>query len=155
MKVKLLSLFLCLLCFVSAFSVTALAEEAQAPAITINVEERYTDISYMDEVNDPLLEAQRESRTQAGKKTLYIVILVVLLVVAIIILVYNLRKVPAESEISKNDKEKFKQATGITIKSVKKDRTNTKSEIKDKLAGEEEELPDSGSKTDKKDSDLK
>ncbi len=91
MKLKILSLMLALIACASLFILPVSASgEFQ---FTVDVNERYTDISYVDETN-ALGEviSSEEDKDIESKKTVYITVLTVLLVISIIILVLTLKK---------------------------------------------------------------
>ena len=91
MKVKMVSLILVLIACISVFVVPVSASgDFEFP---IDVNERYTDISYVDETN-VYGEVVTEEDTQEleNKKTIYIAVLSVLLVISIIILIVTLKK---------------------------------------------------------------
>ncbi len=90
MKNKILPIFLLVVLMFSAFSVTSFADEF---LFTVDVNEQYTDISYVDETN-VLGEVQKEETQDdlQSKKTIYIAVLSVLLVISVIILIVTLKK---------------------------------------------------------------
>ena len=105
MKLKLFSLLLSLIACASVFviPVSASGEEFYFP---IDVEERYTDISYVDETN-VYGEVVTEEDTQEleNKKTIYIAVLCVLLVISIIILIVTLKKAKDGKLLKDTDEE--------------------------------------------------
>jgi hypothetical protein len=74
--------------------------------ITLNVNERYTNISEMDE-DDPFMSKTEETLQKERSKKIYITALVTLLVVAIGVLIYTLNKVPSEKQIEADDTKKI------------------------------------------------
>ncbi len=130
MKTRVIALLLCVLSIFTLFSVVACAATEQAELeITIDVNKRYTDILYPEEVNDPLLELDSNKKEMENKRNIYVTVLVVLLVIAIGILIYTLKKAPSEDSLKASD-DKETPKTTIKIK-VPKNR------IKNKLEGEE------------------
>lgn len=89
MKIKILSIIFAILSCVSLFIVPVSA----SVELPIDVEERYTDITYLDETNvyGEVVNAEEEQELQT-KKTVYIAVLSVLLVISIIILIVTLKR---------------------------------------------------------------
>ena len=89
MKLKLLSVFFAIVSCVSLFIVPVSA----SVELPIDVEERYTDITYLDETNvyGEVINAEEEQDLQT-KKTVYIAVLSVLLVISIVILIVTLKR---------------------------------------------------------------
>ena len=89
MKLKLLSVFFAIVSCVSLFIVPVSA----SVELPIDVEERYTDITYLDETNvyGEVINAEEEQELQT-KKTVYITVLSVLLVISIIVLIVTLKR---------------------------------------------------------------
>ena len=89
MKIKVLSIIFTILSCVSLFIVPVSA----SVELPIDVEERYTDITYLDETNvyGEVVNAEEEQELQT-KKTVYIAVLSVLLVISIIILIVTLKR---------------------------------------------------------------
>ena len=89
MKIKVLSVIFAILSCISLFIVPVSA----SVELPIDVEERYTDISYLDETNvyGEVVNAEEEQELQT-KKTVYIAVLSVLLVISIIILIVTLKR---------------------------------------------------------------
>ena len=89
MKIKVLSVIFAILSCVSLFIVPVSA----SVELPIDVEERYTDITYLDETNvyGEVINAEEEQDLQT-KKTVYIAVLSVLLVISIIVLIVTLKR---------------------------------------------------------------
>jgi hypothetical protein len=89
MKLKLLSVFFAIVSCVSLFIVPVSA----SVELPIDVEERYTDITYLDETNvyGEVVNAEEEQELQT-KKNVYITVLSVLLVISIIVLIVTLKR---------------------------------------------------------------
>ena len=88
MKIKLLSIiFVVISCVFFIIPVSASVE------LPIDVSERFTDITYLDETNvyGEVVNEEEEQELQT-KKTVYIAVLSVLLVVSIIILIVTLKR---------------------------------------------------------------
>ncbi|MBR2876028.1 MAG: hypothetical protein IKC01_02720 [Clostridia bacterium] len=97
MKQKVISLLFATLLLASSFvlNVSASGEEFRFP---IDVEERYTNISYVDETNVlGEVVTEEEESDMANKKTVYVAVLSVLLVASVIVLIVTLKR-------AKNDK---------------------------------------------------
>lgn len=90
MKKKILALVLSMIPLFSMLTVVANANEV---LFTIDVNEQYTDISYVEETNALGEVINEETDKQAeNQKTMYITVLSVLLVVAIVVLVVTLKR---------------------------------------------------------------
>jgi len=89
MKLKVLSIIFAIFSCVSLFIVPVSA----SVELPIDVEERYTDITYLDETNvyGEVVNAEEEQELQT-KKTVYIAVLSVLLVISIIVLIVTLKR---------------------------------------------------------------
>ena len=94
-----------------SFAVVGFAAKETETLNVIDFENRYTDISELDDLNNPYLDAAKDYEGTDAKRTVYIVVLVVLLIVAIGVFVYTLRKVPAEETFQRNEKEKLEEST--------------------------------------------
>ena len=101
MKLKLLSVFFAIVSCVSLFNVPVSA----SVELPIDVEERYTDITYLDETNvyGEVINAEEEQELQT-KKTVYITVLSVLLVISIIVLIVTLKRAK-EDKLLKEETE--------------------------------------------------
>ena len=101
MKIKILSIIFAILSCVSLFIVPVSA----SVELPIDVEERYTDITYLDETNvyGEVINAEEEQDLQT-KKTVYIAVLSVLLVISIIILIVTLKRAK-EDKLLKEETE--------------------------------------------------
>lgn len=102
MKLKIFSVLFVLISVVSVFVLPVSAsEEVQLP---IDVNERYTDISYVDETNicGEIINSEADKELQS-KKTVYIVVLLILLVVSIVILVVTLKRAKEDKLLSKEE----------------------------------------------------
>ena len=91
MKIKILSILFAVISCVSLFIVPVSANgEVQ---FSIDVNEIYTDISYVDETNVyGEVVTEEEQQDLQTKKTVYIVILSILLVVSIVILIVAVKR---------------------------------------------------------------
>ena len=89
MKLKVLSIIFAIFSCVSLFMVPVSA----SVELPIDVEERYTDITYLDETNvyGEVVNSEEEQELQT-KKTVYIAVLSVLLVISIVILIVTLKR---------------------------------------------------------------
>lgn len=89
MKIKLLSIIFVVISCVSLFIVPVSA----SVELPIDVSERFTDITYLDETNvyGEVINAEEEQDLQT-KKTVYIAVLSVLLVISIIVLIVTLKR---------------------------------------------------------------
>ena len=98
MKLKLLSVFFAIVSCVSLFIVPVSA----SVELPIDVEERYTDITYLDETNvyGEVINAEEEQELQT-KKTVYITVLSVLLVFSIIVLIVTLKRAKDDKLVKK------------------------------------------------------
>ena len=100
MKIKVLSIIFAIFSCVSLF-ILPVSASVELP---IDVEERYTDITYLDETNvyGEVIDAEEEQEMQT-KKTVYITVLLVLLVISIIVLIVTLKRAKEDKLLS--DKE--------------------------------------------------
>ena len=100
MKIKVLSIIFAILSCVSLFIVPVSA----SVELPIDVEERYTDITYLDETNvyGEVVNAEEEQELQT-KKTVYIAVLSVLLVISIIILIVTLKRAKDDKLLSEKE----------------------------------------------------
>ena len=103
---KIIALLLCILAFCSVITPVCLAAEDEEIRITLDVNERYTNISEIDD-DDPYLGKSEETLQKDKNKKVYIAVLVILLVISLGILVYTLRKVPSEKGIEEKDTKKL------------------------------------------------
>ena len=101
MKIKVLSVIFAIISCVSLFIVPVSA----SVELPIDVEERYTDITYLDETNvyGEVINAEEEQDLQT-KKTVYIAVLSVLLVISIIVLIVTLKRAK-EDKLLKEETE--------------------------------------------------
>ena len=104
-------IFAFVLCFIIVFSIPVSVSAAKETE-TMNLfgfDERYTDISEIDELGNPMIELSEENKkeNEDGKKLMYIIILSVLLVIAIGVFIYTLRKVPDEETFEIEEKKKI------------------------------------------------
>lgn len=91
MKLKLLSIFFVVISCISLFIVPVSA--SGSVELPIDVNERYTDISYIDETNVyGEVVTEEEQQELETKKTVYIAVLSVLLVISIIILIVTVKR---------------------------------------------------------------
>jgi hypothetical protein len=100
MKIKVLSVIFAILSCVSLFIVPVSA----SVELPIDVEERYTDITYLDETNvyGEVINAEEEQELQT-KKTVYIAVLSVLLVISIIVLIVTLKRAKDDKLLSEKE----------------------------------------------------
>ncbi len=100
MKIKVLSVIFAILSCVSLFIVPVSA----SVELPIDVEERYTDITYLDETNvyGEVINAEEEQDLQT-KKTVYIAVLSVLLVISIIVLIVTLKRAKDDKLLSEKE----------------------------------------------------
>ncbi len=100
MKLKILSIIFAIISCVSLFIVPVSA----SVELPIDVEERYTDITYLDETNvyGEVINAEEEKEMET-KKTVYIVVLSVLLVISIIILIVTLKRAKDDKLLSEKE----------------------------------------------------
>ena len=98
MKCKLLALFLALVFMLGSFSVVCMGSEEDGLTFTVDVNERYTDISELGE-GENLFGTNPDKEERETKKTIYISVLVVALVISVIVLVLALKRVPDEKNI--------------------------------------------------------
>ncbi len=89
MKIKVLSIIFSVVSLVLLFIVPVSA----SVELPIDVNERYTDISYIDETNvyGEVVNDSEDEEIQS-KKTIYIVVLSILLVISIVILIVTLKR---------------------------------------------------------------
>ncbi|MBO5857561.1 MAG: hypothetical protein J6Q87_04870 [Clostridia bacterium] len=89
MKIKILSIVFAIISCVSLFIIPVSA----SVELPIDVNERYTDISYVDETNVyGEVVTEEEQQDLQTKKTVYIVILSILLVISIVILIITVKR---------------------------------------------------------------
>ena len=100
MKIKVLSVIFAILSCVSLFIVPVSA----SVELPIDVEERYTDITYLDETNvyGEVVNAEEEQELQT-KKNVYITVLSVLLVISIIVLIVTLKRAKEDKLLSEKE----------------------------------------------------
>ena len=101
MKLKLLSVVFAIITCVSLF-ILPVSASVELP---IDVEERYTDITYLDETNiyGEVINAEEEQELQT-KKTVYIVVLSILLVISIVILIVTLKRAKEDKLLPNEEK---------------------------------------------------
>ncbi|MBE6752145.1 MAG: hypothetical protein E7556_06415 [Ruminococcaceae bacterium] len=91
MKLKILSILFAVISCVSLFIVPVSA--SGSVELPIDVNERYTDISYVDETNVyGEVVTEEEQQELETKRTVYIAVLSVLLVISIIILIVTVKR---------------------------------------------------------------
>ena len=89
MKIKVLSIVFAIISCISLFIIPVSA----SIELPIDVNERYTDISYVDETNVyGEVVTEEEQQDLQTKKTVYIVILSILLVISIIVLIVTVKR---------------------------------------------------------------
>lgn len=107
MKTKILSVLMCVIVFLGVVSPIALAvEETTVMPFTVDPEKRVTDITELEEGENPFNFTQKEKEQRQNRKIMYIVVLCIALVLAIVVLVFNLRKIPDEENIELGDSKK-------------------------------------------------
>ncbi len=106
MKKRALTIILSVLLLFSLVSATAYADDDFL--FTVDVNEQYTDISYIDETN-ALGEVETDEYEQElkNKKTVYIVVLSVLLVASVAVLVVTLKKAERGELLKDKDDEEI------------------------------------------------
>ena len=98
-------IFLVLVVLVSIFSMLVVPVSATAEIeFTVDVNERYTDISYIDETNayGEIINSEEDEELQS-KKTVYIAVLSILLVISIVVLVVTLKRAKEDKLLSKEE----------------------------------------------------
>ena len=100
MKIKVLSVVFAIISCISMFIIPVSA----SVELPIDVEERYTDISYLDETNvyGEVVNTEEEQELQT-KKTVYIAVLSVLLVISIIVLIVTLKRAKEDKLLSEKE----------------------------------------------------
>lgn len=108
MKLKLFSIFMALIICMSVFILPVSASgDFYFP---IDVDERYTDISYVDETNVlGEVVTDDEEEDLENKKTIYIAVLSVLLVISIIILIVTLKRAKDDKLLKSEDENVSKE----------------------------------------------
>lgn len=108
MKLKAVSLILVLILCISTFVIPVSASgDFEFP---IDVNERYTDISYVDETNAlGEVVTDEEEQDLENKKTIYIAVLSVLLVISIIILIVTLKRAKEDKLLKSEDENVSKE----------------------------------------------
>ncbi len=106
MKIKILSVVFAIISCVSLF-ILPVSASVELP---IDVEERYTDITYLDETNvyGEVINSEEEQELQT-KKTVYIVVLSILLVISIIILIVTLKRAKEDNLIKEKSESYTEQ----------------------------------------------
>lgn len=125
MKNKILSVFLCVILFLSLVTPVALASN-NSPELTLDFNKRYTDISDYDDINDPYLNLEENRQEKEQKRNIYAAVLIVLLIIAIIVFIRAIRRVPDEIEDEPTAKK-----VRIPKSSVKKSKTTTETSLAD------------------------
>ncbi len=109
---KIISVLLCAMLLLSAFSFTAFAAKDEAEDTTefvleIDVNKRFTDFV---EDSEGLVEATKDKKEMTeGQKTVYIAVLVSALVVSVVILAVSVKRVPKEEDIDISGQNKKKK----------------------------------------------
>lgn len=104
MKLKILSILFAVISCVSLFIVPVSA--SGSVELPIDVNERYTDISYVDETNVyGEVVTEEEQQDLQTKKTVYIVILSILLVISIIVLIVTVKRAKEDKLLPSEEKE--------------------------------------------------
>ena len=103
MRIKMLSVVFAIISCISLFIVPVSA--SGSVELPIDVNEKYTDISYVDETNvyGEVVNSEEEQELQT-KKTVYIAVLSVLLVISIIVLIVTLKRAK-EDKLLKEETE--------------------------------------------------
>lgn len=115
MKTKILSVLMCVIVFFGAVSPIAFAvEETTVMPFTVDPEKRVTDITELEEGENPFNFTQKEKEQRQNRKIMYIVVLCIALVAAIVVLVFNLRKIPDEEDMVLGDSKKNDKSKGKT-----------------------------------------
>ena len=100
MKIKILSIVFAIISCVSLFIIPVSA----SVELPIDVNERYTDISYVDETNVyGEVVTEEEQQDLQTKKTVYIVILSILLVISIVILIITVKRAKEDRLFSEKE----------------------------------------------------
>lgn len=101
MKIKLLSVIFVVISCVSLFIIPVSA----SVELPIDVSERFTDITYLDETNvyGEVVNEEEEQELQT-KKTVYIAVLTVLLVISIVVLIVTLKKAKEDKLLAEDKK---------------------------------------------------
>ena len=98
MKNRIFSLLMVVVLCSSFFVMNVSASGDDSFRFPIDVEERYTDISYIDETNVlGEVVTEEDEQEMANKKTIYVAVLSVLFVASVIVLIVTLKR-------AKNDK---------------------------------------------------
>ncbi len=98
-----------LIMLLGILSPCAIAAKETDFQLTIDVNERYTDISETVEGEDLFGYRQKEAKEKETKRATYIAVLAVALVAAVIVLVVTLRRVPKEEDIRIGDGDNKKE----------------------------------------------
>ena len=102
MKLKLLSIVFAIISCILLFIIPVSA----SVELPIDVNERYTDISYVDETNVyGEVVTEEEQQDLQTKKTVYIVILSILLVISIIVLIVTVKRAKEDRLLPSEEKE--------------------------------------------------
>ncbi len=118
MMKKILSVFVVVICLLSACMPSVAAEDTTRYRLEINPENRYTDISDMDDYNRQIFANEiEETQNKQGNKIIYIAFLCVLLVIALVVLVVNLKKASEENE--EEEKKEIKTSLNNSKKKEK------------------------------------
>lgn len=104
MRIKMLSVVFAIISCISLFIVPVSA--SGSVELPIDVNEKYTDISYVDETNVyGEVVTEEEQQELETKKTVYIVILSILLVISIIILVVTVKRAKEDKLLPSEEKK--------------------------------------------------
>ncbi len=111
---KIISVLLCVMLLLTAFSFTAFAgedkdktDETTEFVLEIDVNKRYTDFV---EDTDGLVESTKDKKEMTeGQRTVYIAVLVSALVVSVVVLVVSVKRVPKEADIDISGQNKKKK----------------------------------------------
>lgn len=96
---KMLVILMALLVVAGSCAPAALAADEPEFQLTIDVNERYTDISETIEGEDVFGYRQKEQKEKETKRNTFIAVMVAALVIAVVILVISLKRVPDEENI--------------------------------------------------------
>ncbi len=130
MKSKILSVFLCVVLFLSLAAPVALAS-GDIPELTLDFNKRYTDISEYEDVNDPFLDFGEKKEEKEQKRNIYVVVLVVLLIIAIVVFIRAMRRVPDDM-----DEETTVKKVKIPKSSVEKPKATAQPNLADEEKSE-------------------
>lgn len=137
MMKRILSIVMLVVCLLSMCAPIVAAEETTRYQLPIDPNNRYTDISDMDENNKQIFanEIAEGEKAKEGNKIIYIAILCVLLVVALVVLVISLKRASAENI---DDEPQKKITDKKSVKGEEKTSDNKKKNSDKKALKDEE-----------------